>query len=190
MQKTVHSSSTAADTDYTLDQHGNRISITTTTGTTTPCAIPTGATSQGDGVPLDGDDFDLGNPSNNYVGPNRPPVLDDEGATLEIGQSITVSPLVGDSDPDAGDTVSLVSVTESSPLISVVKSGNDVVVTSTSGSGFAEAIYVASDQHGATSQAMIRVNVDAPPPVDPSDTDICDVDPNEPGCDDPGTQPY
>ena len=99
--------------------------------------------------------------------PNTPPVAVEDIAAMVAGQTITVSPLANDSDPD-GDPLSLVSVAVTDPAAgSVLAVGNDVqVAAAATFAGRLQATYVVSDGV-ATTPGTIWVDVSPPPNAAP-----------------------
>lgn len=89
---------------------------------------------------------------------NNPPDIRDDAASVMFGQSVAVSVLANDSDPD-GDALSVVDVgTPSRGSVSL--SGNVVTYTPTQGfSGVDSFTYTASDGRGAEGTATVRITV-------------------------------
>ena len=110
------------------------------------------------------------------------PVTDNEYVTIAPGASAMVLPLDGDTDAN-GDTLALVSVVESSPLITVSMSGNQVTVVSSLGNGTATATYRVTDGNGGEATGEIIVTIETPPPPPPPMTDICEIEPDSIDCD-------
>lgn len=99
---------------------------------------------------------------------NTAPVAVADLVAATSGQSVSVSPLANDSDPDPGAVLTLVSVAVTDPAAgSAVQSGNDVVITSAPGFvGPLLVAYTVSDGV-LTADGTITVDVQAPPNVPP-----------------------
>ena len=99
---------------------------------------------------------------------NTAPVAVADFVAVTSGQSVSVSPLVNDSDPDPGAVLTLAAVAVTDPAAgSAVQSGSDVLITSAP--GFVGALLVAytvSDGE-LTADGTITVDVQAPPNVLP-----------------------
>ena len=99
------------------------------------------------------------------AGGNQGPtaVNDTVSATEDTGLTITaVSLLANDTDPNAGDTKTLVSVqNEQNGSVSINGAGNVVFVPAANFSGAASFTYTMKDAAGATSTATVTVNVAA-----------------------------
>ena len=92
---------------------------------------------------------------------NRPPIADDEVETTPQGTPVTISVLVGDSDPD-GDTLSVIAVT--SPANGAAAINADGTVTYTPNPGFVGTdtfTYTVSDGRGGSTTATVTVTVTA-----------------------------
>lgn len=99
------------------------------------------------------------------VDTNAAPTALADSASTAAGQPVTINVLGNDSDPDAGDTLSISGFTQAANG-SVAQSGNSLVYTPNSGfSGTDSFSYTIVDPSGATSTASVSVNVSAPPPV-------------------------
>jgi VCBS repeat-containing protein len=92
-------------------------------------------------------------------GVNDPPVAaDDDGTTLEHTR-ITIPVLDNDSDPDAGDTLTVTSVTQGTHG-QVFNNGNDVTYAPDFGfSGLDTFTYTVSDGNGGTDTARVTIHV-------------------------------
>ena len=99
---------------------------------------------------------------------NTAPVAGADFVAVTSGQSVSVSPLANDSDPDPGAVLTLASVAVTDPAAgSAVQSGNDVVITSAPGFvGPLLVAYTVSDGV-LTADGTITVDVQAPPNVPP-----------------------
>ena len=97
-----------------------------------------------------------------------PPVATPDVATVVTGQSVLVSPLANDTDPE-GDPLALVSATMSTPGAgSAALSGSDVVVTATAGFvGDLLVDYTITDGT-STAASTITVTVTTPPNAPPA----------------------
>ncbi|HSO04443.1 MAG TPA: Ig-like domain-containing protein, partial [Candidatus Limnocylindrales bacterium] len=102
-------------------------------------------------------------PAHAEVANTAPVAVADLGSVLS-GQSVTVSPLANDTDPDPGAVLVLASVVVTTPAAgSAVQSGNDVVITSAPGFvGSLVVTYTVSDGL-LTADGTITVDVQAPP---------------------------
>lgn len=97
--------------------------------------------------------------------PNRPPVLTEDAAAAVIGQTVTITPLANDTDPD-GDTLAL-----SDPAITVAPTlgtavrASDTTLTYTAGQSIGADTfqYSATDGHGNTGRASVSVIVHRAP---------------------------
>ena len=92
---------------------------------------------------------------------NRPPVAAHDDASTFSGTPVTVSVLANDSDPDAGQTLSVTGVTTgASHGTTVVNAGTTITYTPALGfSGDDTFIYAISDGHGGTDSASVTVHV-------------------------------
>lgn len=94
--------------------------------------------------------------------PNSPPVAQDDAANATAPDPVSIPVLANDDDPD-GDTLIIASV--AAPPAStgtVTVSSRSIVFTPAAGfSGVAVFSYTASDQHGGTASATVRVSVAA-----------------------------
>jgi len=90
---------------------------------------------------------------------NHPPVAVDDSATTPQDTPVTISVLSNDSDPDAGDTLTVASVTQGAHGL-VTNNGDDVTYTPNPGfSGTDSFTYTINDGHGGTDTATVTVTV-------------------------------
>ena len=158
-------------TDYALDKHGNRITVETSSASASVCEQPDGVTSDGETGPVVSSDIDDGTPvPDDGVDPdNRPPITDREDVSVLVGESVTVYPLVGDSDPD-GDSISLTGAFTNSTLIAGAQiDGDAVIITAGDIGGESFVNYTIEDEHGGSGVGYIGVVINEPyePPGDP-----------------------
>ena len=93
--------------------------------------------------------------------PNAAPTAVPDNATVETGQTVTISVLANDSDPD-GDALSLASVTNGAHGVAAVV-GRNVSYSATVGFvGDDSFAYTVSDPHGATATGTVTVTVTGP----------------------------
>jgi len=163
-----------AQSAYSLDKHGNRITVSTTGSSSASCIPPSGTTSDYEDGPVIS-----GEGSSNASG-NQTPIADNETISMLINSTQIVMPLEGDVDPD-GDTLSLVSISEASTLITATMAGNAVTVQSFSNEGSATITYMVSDGQGGISQGVISVTITIPNL--PPDINICIVNGEPQICD-------
>lgn len=170
------STSPKSESIYELDEHGNRVTVQTAAGSNVSCLEPDGIATSGVDEPLTSDDYDSG--TDQGGGPNQSPVTDNESYSMLTNSTITVSPLEGDSDPEGG-VLTLVSVTDGSPLVSATKSGNQVIIQSSGIEGSAGLTYLVSDPLGLIAAGSIQVTVTSsnsepdPDPDGPPDILMC-----------------
>ena len=99
------------------------------------------------------------------VDTNAAPTALADSASTAAGQPVTINVLSNDSDPDAGDTLSIRGFTQAANG-SVAQAGNSLVYTPNSGfSGTDSFSYTIADPSGAQSTATVTVNVSAPAPI-------------------------
>ena len=98
---------------------------------------------------------------------NTPPTAVYDFATAFVGQSIILTPLANDVDPN-GEVLRLANVTPFGNGQTTPTYGADGTVEFTpSQAGPTYAVYVIADDQGATSEGLIRVDVQTPTPGDP-----------------------
>lgn len=154
-----------AKSNYELDEHGNRETVSTTISSAVPCVAPDGITTGYQDGPLTTETVSdkPGDPSD-----NQDPTADDEDILMEVLSTRVVMPLEGDTDPD-GDTLTIDSIVETSPLIDATLNGEAVTIISYSIAGAATITYTISDGNGGTAQGNINVTIedlDIPDPLD------------------------
>lgn len=129
----VYDNSAKGHTAYELDEHGNRKKVAVKTSSSKPCAIPpSGNTTAGADAALTSEDFKSAGGSDNSA-----PVADDEAVTVRTGQTLTVSPLVGDVDAD----------------------GDQLIITAHDFEGEGQITYQVSDGRGGEDMGRIFVTV-------------------------------
>lgn len=100
----------------------------------------------------------------NIVAPNQPPVAVDDSATCLANQGTTIDVLANDSDPDAGDTTSILTVGEptNGGTAAVINVDGKQQIRYESQSGYLRTdtfTYTVTDSHGLTSTATVTVIV-------------------------------
>ena len=99
------------------------------------------------------------------VNTNQAPTAVADSASTSAGQPVTINVLGNDSDPDAGDTLSIKSFTQPANG-SVAQSGSALVYTPRAGfSGSDSFSYTIADKSGAVATASVAISVSAPTPV-------------------------
>ena len=148
------SASPKSESVYELDAHGNRVTVDTVTGENVSCAVPNGVATSGDYEPLLSQDYS----SMESVVFNQEPIADDDVYSLLTNSTQVVSPLEGDVDPEGG-VLTLESVANGSPLVSVTKFGDQIVIESGSVEGSVRFSYFVSDPLGLVAEGSILVTV-------------------------------
>ena len=148
--------------DYNLDQHGNRVSVSTVVSSSN-CDVPSRVTSLEAGAPLALED--TGYVPHTSPLANQSPVANDLFFSMLPETEIRILPTFGSIDPD-GDFLSLVSVNTSFAFESMVQTvnglGHDLVVLrSGQATGVGVIDFVVEDAHGATAHGKITVSVNS-----------------------------
>jgi uncharacterized repeat protein (TIGR01451 family) len=104
--------------------------------------------------------------------PNRPPLAVDDTASTNSGEATLISVLSNDSDPDSGDTLTVIDNTD--PAHGTVDCSDGTFCTYTADGGYTGTdsfTYTISDGHGHTATATVTITVTAPPNNPPTAND-------------------
>ncbi|WP_167052042.1 Ig-like domain-containing protein [Salinibacterium sp. ZJ77] len=109
----------------------------------------------------------------------RNPVANYDTVSVRVGRTVSVRPLVNDSDPD-GSALRIRQVEPNTPDVVAEIVGDDVVRITPPGAGDFSVVYTIENETGGTSSAFIRVNVsdDAPlawPVITDTELTVTDV---------------
>lgn len=129
---------------YDFDRNDNRDQLAVTTGATASCPTPSGAGEGGGGDSPPG---------------NSPPVANDDFASVQVWNSVTIAVLANDSDPD-NDPLTVISVTQGGfGSVAIVNNGTAVDYYAGGVSGSDSFSYTISDGNGGTASATVYVTV-------------------------------
>ena len=90
---------------------------------------------------------------------NEPPVANDDTFTVEATTNNTLDVLANDTDPDLGDTMTIVSVAITSGGGIVVNNGNNLTYTAPGAAGSATLTYTIQDSAGLQSTATVTITI-------------------------------
>jgi alpha-tubulin suppressor-like RCC1 family protein len=153
-------SDTRSVLSVTQPTHG-QVALDAGVVTYTPAADHTGADSF-TYVVQDGDGLtDRGSVAVTVTPRNDPPVAVDDAASTSEDSAVLVDVLANDSDPDAGDALTIGSLTQPTHGLAVVDAGKVRYTPADDFSGTDSFSYTADDGHGGTGTATVTVSVGA-----------------------------
>lgn len=108
---------------------------------------------------------------------NDPPIANNDTAEVAAGATVTISPLLNDSDPE-GDSLSIASISVSVGT-ATISSGSQIIYTAPAGfNGTATINYLLIDGNGGSDGGVITVTAGDQPPTAASDSYIVNSDGN------------
>ncbi|WP_159675646.1 Ig-like domain-containing protein, partial [Andreprevotia sp. IGB-42] len=107
---------------------------------------------------------------------NHAPTANDDSTTVLQDGSVTVAVRGNDTDPDAGDTLTVSGVTQGAngSVVVDIATGNPIYTPNAGYTGSDQFTYTISDGHGGTATATVNVTVNALPPVNTAPTALDD----------------
>lgn len=107
----------------------------------------------------------------NVTGANNAPTAVNDSALMQAGTTVTLSPLINDTDPDS-DPLTITSTTTIAGTATIISGGTQIQFTETVGSGIGTINYDISDGNGGTSSAAISVTINRAPIANPDTASV------------------